>query len=1098
MNKLYPGFIFITLLCCCLRSYGQCDRVSLRTQAEVDAFPSTHGCTIITEYLDITTTGITHLDSLYTIQQVMGHLSIYNNSALTDLDGLEQLEYAGSISIQENTGIQNIRGLRGVQTTNDIIIWNNDALVSLEGLHNIRRAWSVFIRYNNSLTDLNGLVALDSIAYDLAITANPSLTNIEGLNGMKAINDLQIMDNASLTNIDGLNTIVKVRDIRIDSNPVLANIDGLSGLKTMRSIRLYGNQALEDLDGLSNVTGEIEEIYAYYNPALRSVNGLSGISGSIRKITVANNNLVENVDAFHAITHVGDPTTTYEVGLQISSHSLQNLHGLSAMTKIDGPLILDDNTALTDLSGLSSLKEVTGSLLIQGNANLANLDGLSGLEKVGEGVSVSGNSKLPSFGGLNSLTSIGGSLTISGNESLNDFSGLNNLNHIGGRLEINRNYGLRSLAGLDNLSHLGQSPDPSFYSLWITENDSLTTIGNLPSLKHIPGTVMIIHNKSLKNLNGLDSLKTMEGQEASMNIRFNESLENIDGLSSLETTGDMIITDNPKLTDLDGLKSLRVMYTNTQTNLTIRNNAMLGNIDGLSKLVYMGGGSIVISMTNNPALTRCCGLYPLLHSGEFSTTPTVDISGNGAGCTRADIEAGGPCEGVTVIEQPTNMVFTNVTDTSMHVSFTPPANAPLGYITLMRDNAPPFPDERPWDGGNYFVGYKSGFATVVQYGATTEFDVTGLTPNTTYYFATFSFQEEAVNGARPDFLVEDPLMASVKTGSTPNVGVSFSDITASTMRISFEADASEPEGYIVLMKAYGSPSPDDVPVDGTSYSVGNVIGSSTIVVGLGTSTSHTPMYLSSMTRYYFDVYSYGAGYDYDLDSKQSGNEITLSEDPVPTDSVGQPTNIAFTNVTDNSMTVSFTSPSPAPDGFITLMRAFGSPSPEDVPVDGTSYSVGNVVGSSTIVVGMGAATSLDVVYLGSDVEYYFDVYSFTNTSSGPDYLNVAPLQGHQRTTGSFGRAAIAEKTAPFPNPFVESISIPFTTTEENAVVTIVIHDQTGKKIAQIVSDRFMPGYHEVQWDRRDLNGNRVTDGLYVVSILNGRKGESNSGTVVAR
>jgi hypothetical protein len=54
---------------------------------------------------------------------------------------------------------------------------------------------------------------------------------------------------------------------------------------------------------------------------------------------------------------------------------------------------------------------------------------------------------------------------------------------------------------------------------------------------------------------------------------------------------------------------------------------------------------------SNPALTRCCGLFPLLDAGGVGGTVTISL--NGAGCTEDDILRGGPCgvaEAIAAIE----------------------------------------------------------------------------------------------------------------------------------------------------------------------------------------------------------------------------------------------------------------------------------------------------------------------------------------------------------------------------------------------------------------------------------------------------------------
>jgi hypothetical protein len=942
MNKFYLWIILFIL--CYTRSFAQCGNITLTTQAQVDAYPSTYGCSSVTS-LFIFGSDITHLDSLYQIQSAgrfrisrtnvvnlhglegvttgtnleilenplladftglnnlenvggtveitlnqsltsfngLGKLKYVNNlihvesnSNLTTFDGMDSLAHPGSIEIVRNPALSDISAFSIVTNTSNLIIRDNDALTSLNGLQNITTLWSLQLTLNDKLTNLDGLASLDSIRTDILIDRNSTLASIAGLNGIRYVNNFFIWNSNALTNVDGLNTLVSVGYLWLDSNPVLTNLNGFSGLKRARIIRMHYNPALINIDGLSSVQTVTEVVFIDLHQSLLNLNGLSGISGSLVRLLISNNPLIQNLDAFHGITSVGSSVPNENgTGLDIALNSnLQNIDGLSAITKIEGWLTVGSNPGLKDLAGLSSLKEVTSTMSIGFNTGLVSLNGLQALEKVGGNVDISLNGALASLSGLSSLQSVGGSFRIANNDVLKNLSGLGKLTSIGEGMRVYRNSSLINLEGLNSLSSIGVDPktseqgldpDPTFSSLQIAENNSLITIGSLKSLKTLPGALTIGHNPVLRNLDGLNSLTSISGV---VGIAYNPSLINIDGLSSLKevTGGGVRINNNEKLLQLDGFKSLTAIRSSTLAYLRIENNAALKNIDGLSSLVTLSGATANLQLTNNTSLARCCGLYPLLHNGGISGPGgvTITISGNGSGCTREDIEAGGPCKGQGSSQQPTVLTFTVVTDKSMHISFTPPAKAPDGYITLMSVNAPP--DKNPQDGSSYYIGQKIGNSTVVASGPQTAADIKGLLPNTTYYFKVFSF-------------------SFVK---------------------------------------------------------------------------------------------------------------------------------------------------------------------------------------------------------GDDGCY------------GDNYVTEDPLTGSHATTAPSDAFSSSSKVTPFPNPFVDDISIPFTTTEDDTFVNVSVHDQAGRKVAEIISDRFSAGYHEVQWDRRDYQGKRVENGMYIYRIQSSGKEGSATGVVVAK
>src|SRR5258706_4919899 len=117
--------------------------ISLTTQAEVDAFPVTYGCTEITGTLTISGADITHLDSLYFVTKVDGDLRIGSNPNLTSLKGLSSLTYVGAggggpypgLSITDNSSLINVSGLSKLTSiTGALNISNNSSLTNLDSL----------------------------------------------------------------------------------------------------------------------------------------------------------------------------------------------------------------------------------------------------------------------------------------------------------------------------------------------------------------------------------------------------------------------------------------------------------------------------------------------------------------------------------------------------------------------------------------------------------------------------------------------------------------------------------------------------------------------------------------------------------------------------------------------------------------------------------------------------------------------------------------------------------------------------------------------------------------------------------------------------
>src|SRR5436190_9660759 len=158
----------------------------------------------------------------------------------------------------------------------------------------------------------------------------------------------------------------------------------------------------------------------------------------------------------------------------------------------------------------------------------------------------------------------------------------------------------------------------------------------------------------------------------------------------------------------------------------------------------------------------------------------------------------------------------------------------------MRTGQYPYPNDKPQAGVTYSKGQMIGQSLVVSTDHVVSFTVTGLQPNTTYYFDVYAYDTDL------NYDTTNPLEGTQKTIMPPASGLSFTAVTSESMHVSFAPDSVTPAGYLVVMKAYGAP---DSPSDGTQYQVGSLIGSSTIVVGKGSAIGYDIVYLQPSTRY---------------------------------------------------------------------------------------------------------------------------------------------------------------------------------------------------------------------------------------------------------
>ncbi|MEP7197585.1 MAG: hypothetical protein ABI851_13770, partial [Saprospiraceae bacterium] len=124
-----------------------------------------------------------------------------------------------------------------------------------------------------------------------------------------------------------------------------------------------------------------------------------------------------------------------------------------------------------------------------------------------------------------------------------------------------------------------------------------------------------------------------------------------------------------------------------------------------------------------------------------------------------------PC--TTPANQPTSMLLTPGV-ISISGSFTAAPSSPYGYLTVRTlTNVPPSP---PVNGTLYTAGQSALGGVIVSTASSTSFVATGLTPATTYYFWTYSYNNFCTGGGAPFYQVVAPLTASATTGNCTITG----------------------------------------------------------------------------------------------------------------------------------------------------------------------------------------------------------------------------------------------------------------------------------------------------------------------------------------
>ncbi len=739
---------------------------------------------------------------------------------------------------------------------------------------------------------------------------------------------------------------------------------------------------------------------------------------------------ITNLDSLYVIEKVGRLVIQY-------NPVLTDITGLSNLVSVENScslagVVIDGNNLLADLNGLNSLVSVVGTLEISSNTMLANIDALSNLTSVSggdlfSGITIESNASLENVDGLSGLSTLGTSLAIRGNPALANLEGVSGLTRIDGSLDVTGNDALASLNGLRSVTRVG-------YFVTIDSNPLIANLQGLNNINHIGQwdvagmSLTITNNAMLASLDGLQGLDSIPGV---LRIEGNESLLDLNGLSSLISMdrpfGDSYnsgirIANNNALTDISGIDAVTSISNARACYLEIESNASLTSIAPLALNAISGAIGSSLRIAGNGSLTNIDGLK-LLTKVSAGLSAVVQIMNNPS------------LENIDGLSALANV------SSSRGGTLTITDNTDLGSFC-----------------GLYTLFHSKGI---------------GCGSPDCYSTAQVTISGNERNPTPEEIEAEGPCDATV---SQPT-NIVFSNVTSNGMRVKFNKASTFTSGYLVLMQAYGQSAPEVVPQDGVTYHVGQVLGSSSIVVSVSSDTTFVVSGLVPSTPYYFDVFSWRStenGNDYLTVNPLQGHQSTAGEATVAS-------NVSFTDVSDESMTVMLDQPQQG--NYIAFMKAFGYPSPGDVPEDGTEYHVGGTLGSSTIVVNIGDGSAFTVNGLMPDVTYYFDIYRYD-----PSTFTYEPGPGQ----GSQATAPGNENLRAYPNPFDVTTTIPFVVSQEDAAVQVSIFDSMGREVNVLAAGNFEAGRHEATWDGYDKFGRRVTAGVYIYSV------KSEKGVVTGR
>ncbi|MEJ7598766.1 MAG: hypothetical protein WKG01_12735 [Kofleriaceae bacterium] len=234
-----------------------------------------------------------------------------------------------------------------------------------------------------SLSKLGDLVGVDSIEI-----IGTGLAKIDTLKPLKVYGPLTIAGNGALRDLKNL--VVERADnidlgVTIEDNTALTSVDGLVDLARIDGdLVVTGNPALGSLalKRLKQIDGTVR---VSNNGALTAVD-LSA-AATVHKIELTNNANLTTFAGFTATTLAGDLVIR-------TNPRLSTLGAMSALTRVEGSVTIDDNDALVDIGAFTtSMQLVTGAVTVANNAALTGLGQISHFQAIAN-ATISNNPRL--------------------------------------------------------------------------------------------------------------------------------------------------------------------------------------------------------------------------------------------------------------------------------------------------------------------------------------------------------------------------------------------------------------------------------------------------------------------------------------------------------------------------------------------------------------------------------------------------------------------------------------------------------------------------------------------------------------------------------
>ncbi|MFY8129086.1 MAG: T9SS type A sorting domain-containing protein [Chitinophagaceae bacterium] len=212
----------------------------------------------------------------------------------------------------------------------------------------------------------------------------------------------------------------------------------------------------------------------------------------------------------------------------------------------------------------------------------------------------------------------------------------------------------------------------------------------------------------------------------------------------------------------------------------------------------------------------------------------------------------GPVACTAPSPQATNLVFSNITTSSITGTFTKSTSINADEYLIIRSTASTFTGTLN-SGSNYNGGQLIGNGSVVTRTTNNTFTANNLANGTTYYFYVFAVNSQNCNGG-PVYATANALTGNATTVSLPTCVTPTNQATQLNLQATnnlvtgYFTPSSSADGYLILRSTASTLI--DLPINNVDYSIGSTLGSATIISN-STRTGFLDANLTPSTNYYY-------------------------------------------------------------------------------------------------------------------------------------------------------------------------------------------------------------------------------------------------------